>query len=114
MLYRACKVMTHELGHMFGVRHCIYYECGMNGCNHIRESETRPLYYCCICYRKLQHAIGFDPCERYREIVKVCEEFGGLFANEAEWFRGRLADLEASFAALQSKYPQPSLGVKKN
>lgn len=38
MLFRACKVMTHEIGHMFGIRHCIHYECGMNGCNHIEES----------------------------------------------------------------------------
>ena len=53
MLYRACKVMTHEIGHMFGIRHCIYYECGMNGSNHIQECETRPLYYCVVCLRKL-------------------------------------------------------------
>jgi archaemetzincin len=38
ILYRACKVMTHEIGHMFGIRHCIHYECGMNGSNHIEES----------------------------------------------------------------------------
>lgn len=37
ILFRACKVMTHEIGHMFGIRHCIYYECGMNGSNHIEE-----------------------------------------------------------------------------
>ena len=53
VLYRACKVMTHEIGHMFGIRHCIHFECGMNGCNHIQESETRPLYYCPVCFRKL-------------------------------------------------------------
>ena len=79
MLYRACKVMTHEIGHMFGIRHCTYYECGMNGCNHIQESQSRPLFYCVICFRKLQHAIGFDPCQRYRDLIAICEEFGGLF-----------------------------------
>ena len=42
ILYRACKVMTHEIGHMFGIRHCIYYECAMNGCNHIEECQSRP------------------------------------------------------------------------
>jgi len=26
MLHRAAKVLIHELGHMFGMRHCIYYE----------------------------------------------------------------------------------------
>lgn len=102
MLYRACKVMTHEIGHMFGIRHCIYYECGMNGCNHIYESQTRPLYYCAICFRKLQHAVGFDVCERYRAMVAVCEEFGGLFLKDGEWFAQRLADLEERFANLQA------------
>ena len=24
-LLRSCKVMTHEIGHMFGHKHCIYY-----------------------------------------------------------------------------------------
>ena len=38
ILFRACKVMLHEIGHMFGLKHCIYYECLLNGCNHIMES----------------------------------------------------------------------------
>ena len=105
MLYRACKVMTHEIGHMFGIRHCTYYECGMNGCNHIQESQSRPLYYCVICFRKLQHAIGFDVCERYRALAEVCEEFGGLFLTDAKWFRHRLEDLESTFGDLQKKAP---------
>ena len=87
MLYRACKVVTHEIGHMFGLRHCIHYECAMNGCNHIQESQSRPLQYCVVCFRKLHHAIGFDVLERYRAIVAVCEEFGGLFEKDGEWFR---------------------------
>ena len=28
-----CKVMCHEIGHMFGLPHCIYHECLMNGAN---------------------------------------------------------------------------------
>ena len=31
LLMRSCHIMTHEIGHMFGLRHCIYYECLMNG-----------------------------------------------------------------------------------
>lgn len=32
--FRACKVMTHEIGHMFGLKHCIYYHCAMCGSMH--------------------------------------------------------------------------------
>lgn len=31
LLYRACKIMAHEISHMFGLRHCIYFKCLMNG-----------------------------------------------------------------------------------
>lgn len=30
---RSCSTMVHEIGHMFGLKHCIYYECTMNGGN---------------------------------------------------------------------------------
>jgi hypothetical protein len=30
----------------------------------------------------------------------VCEEFGGLFLPESEWFKRRLSDLEEKFNAL--------------
>lgn len=36
LLKNACYVMVHEIGHMFGMIHCIFYECIMNGFN----SET--------------------------------------------------------------------------
>ncbi len=38
LLRNACSVMVHEIGHMFGIRHCIYYNCTMNGSNSYEES----------------------------------------------------------------------------
>lgn len=61
ILYRACKVMSHEMGHMFGIKHCVHYSCSMNGSNHEAEASTRPLELCPVCLRKLQLAIDFDP-----------------------------------------------------
>jgi archaemetzincin len=37
LLENACYVMVHEIGHMFGMLHCIYYECIMNGFNSYEE-----------------------------------------------------------------------------
>ncbi len=47
ILYRACKVMSHELGHMFGMKHCVFYSCCMNGSNHLQEASKRPLCNSC-------------------------------------------------------------------
>jgi archaemetzincin len=37
LLFNACHVMVHESGHMFGMTHCTYYECTMNGFNSATE-----------------------------------------------------------------------------
>eukprot|EP00347_Sterkiella_histriomuscorum_P017046 403350867 len=100
ILYRACKVMTHEIGHMFGIRHCIYYECGMNGSNHIQECESRPMYFCAVCFRKLATAVGFDPVERYEKLIEICQEFGGRFEEDGLWFQRRCEDLKKTFQKL--------------
>ena len=60
ILWRSISVMVHEITHMFGVRHCVYYECVMNGSNHLEESDGRPLELCVVCLRKLQSNIKFD------------------------------------------------------
>jgi archaemetzincin len=63
-LRRACQVLTHEAGHVFGLRHCVFYRCSMNGSNSLSESDTIPLEPCPICLSKLQWNIGFDPTKR--------------------------------------------------
>ena len=47
-----CKVLTFEIGHLFGIKHCIYWQCRMNGANHQNEL-IRNLYLCPICLHKL-------------------------------------------------------------
>jgi archaemetzincin len=38
---RSTYVMVHELSHLFGLAHCIYYECTMNGVAHSEEQIRR-------------------------------------------------------------------------
>jgi archaemetzincin len=70
-LKRTVKTGTHEIAHMFGVHHCVFFECAMNGSNHRRESDQRPLELCPVCLRKLTWAISFDPRERFRQLADL-------------------------------------------
>ncbi len=93
MLRRSCKVLTHETGHMFGLLHCIHYECGMNGSNHLAESDARHIHLCPVCLRKLQHAVGFDVVGRYAALEAFYREAG--LREEADWVRARLKHIAA-------------------
>uniref|UniRef100_A0A2K6BAG7 Archaemetzincin-2 n=1 Tax=Macaca nemestrina TaxID=9545 RepID=A0A2K6BAG7_MACNE len=59
LLLRSCKTLTHEIGHIFGLRHCQWLACLMQGSNHLEETDRRPLNLCPTCLHKLQCAIGF-------------------------------------------------------
>ena len=84
LLRRSCKVLAHETGHMFGLAHCTFFNCPMNGSNHLAESDRRPLHLCPVCLRKLQWSIGCDVLERYRALERVTRADG--FTDEADWF----------------------------
>lgn len=93
VLRRSLKVMVHEIGHMFGIHHCIFFSCLMNGSNHMAESDSQPLHLCPLELRKLHHSVGFDPRDRYRELASFYSEVG--FTAEAEFVAGRAAQPEA-------------------
>ncbi|XP_047564602.1 archaemetzincin-2 isoform X1 [Lutra lutra] len=70
LLLRSCKTLTHEIGHIFGLRHCQWLACLMQGSNHLEEADRRPLNLCPICLRKLQCAVGFNIIDRYQALVR--------------------------------------------
>lgn len=88
LLRRSCRVMAHETAHMFGLQHCIYFKCALNGSNHLKESDSRPLHLCPVCLRKLQYSIGFDVVTRYRNLLRFYRKVG--LDNEAQWVASRL------------------------
>ena len=88
LLWRSCKVLVHEIGHQFGLEHCIFYSCVMNGSNHLQESDARPHHLCPVDLRKLYYSIGFDVISRYQKLQRFYEECG--FEDEAKWVRNRL------------------------
>jgi archaemetzincin len=88
LLRRNCKVLAHETGHMFSLAHCTYFQCVMNGSNHLQESDARPLSLCPVCLHKLQYAIEFDVVDRYQKLLDFYKRVD--FETEAEWVSKRL------------------------
>lgn len=88
ILRRSSKVLVHETAHMFGLQHCIYYTCVVNGSNHLGESDSRPMRLCPVCLHKLQWNVGFDVVKRYRNLKEVYDRIG--LKDEARWIEARL------------------------
>ncbi len=86
-LERAFKVISHETGHAFGIKHCIHFHCLMNGSNGLGETDRAPLHLCPACLRKIHWGLGFDPAERYRKIAGVLK--AQKMNEQAEWFAAR-------------------------
>jgi len=93
-LRRAVKVLCHEIGHLFGLTHCVYYHCLMNGSNHLEEMDSRPSYLCPICVMKLKISLKFSLVERYEALNKVFNKHMGI-----SWYQERLTLLSADPAS---------------
>ena len=73
---RTAMTATHETGHMFGIRHCVAYQCGMNGSNHSDERDRHPIEFCPECQAKLWWTCGLNPLTRSRALEAVARKHG--------------------------------------
>lgn len=92
-LGRVCRTASHELGHCFGIDHCIYYACSMQGTASIIEDARQPPYLCPIDLTKVLKATGADQNDRDRALLAFCEKNkeAHLFAAYGAWIRARLS-----------------------
>lgn len=88
ILQRSCKVLAHETGHMFGLHHCIYFDCLMNGANNLDESDAQPQHLCPICLRKLHFNVQSNPVIRYGELNKFYKAHE--WDDETRWTKHQL------------------------
>nr|WP_294786998.1 archaemetzincin [uncultured Flavobacterium sp.] len=72
-LERLLKICSHEIGHMFGLYHCIVADCVMNGTNSLSETDEHALRLCSNCQRKLHFGIKYDNKKRLTELEKYFE-----------------------------------------
>ena len=73
---------SHEMCHLFGLSHCDFFDCSMNGSNSIEQAMSQPLFLCPVCLRKLQHACKFDIMERYHALLKVIKDINLVFPSD--------------------------------
>lgn len=99
-LERCFGVLAHEMGHVLGMEHCVYYQCLMGGSNSLEESDAGPLHLCPVDLRKLgvavKKAAAGDArgvlCRRYELLAAFFDSVPG-FARDAAWVREHLAAL---------------------
>jgi archaemetzincin len=97
-LGRVCRTASHELGHCFGIDHCVYYACSMQGSASLAEDARQPPYLCPIDLAKLLYATGVRAEQRYLALLGFCNKHPQthLFSAFAAWIRGRLTEMRLS------------------
>ncbi|GLB38158.1 putative archaelysin family metallopeptidase 2 [Lyophyllum shimeji] len=90
-LSRVCRTASHELGHCFGMEHCVYHACAMQSSSCLAEDARQPPYLCPVDLAKMLHATGTSKEARYQALLAFCEGYEGtrLFAAFAAWIRAQ-------------------------
>ncbi|KAK5728597.1 hypothetical protein LTR15_001734 [Elasticomyces elasticus] len=93
-LARVCKTASHELGHCFGMDHCTYYACVMQGTAGLSEDARQPPYLCPVDTAKLLAATGAGEQHWLFALLGFCESFAldAMFSAFAAWLRVRIGD----------------------
>lgn len=91
VLQRSCKLLVHEVAHLLGVDHCIWYDCCMNGSGHLSEDFRQPMFLCPVDLNKLETLCGFDVVDRYRNMYKFFEKH--KLEEEKQWIERRLKEI---------------------
>ena len=92
ILLRSCKLLVHEVSHLLGIDHCIFYSCCMNGSGHLAEDFRQPMFLCPVDLHKLQHLCGFSVVERYKQLLRFFIDYN--MEEESEWVRNRLTYIQ--------------------
>lgn len=102
-LSRVCRTASHELGHCFGIDHCVYYACVMQGSADLCEDQRQPGYLCPIDLGKVLLAIGGKERQWLEGMSKFCAdrrwEQVVYFKALGAWCDARLRELDASRVA---------------
>lgn len=92
-LGRVCKTASHELGHCFGMDHCVYYACIMQGTTSLAEDARQPPYCCPVDQTKVLAATGSSLDAQYQALKHFCDQRKDidLFRAFGAWLEARLS-----------------------
>lgn len=97
-LGRVCRTASHELGHCFGMAHCVYYACSMQGTASVCEDARQPPYLCPVDLAKVLYVTETTASDRYRALLAFCNrpqnQNTHFFEPFAAWLRSRLNESE--------------------
>lgn len=91
LLLRSCRLIVHEISHLFGLDHCIWFSCIMNGSGHLEEDFKQPMFLCPVDLRKLQALFGFDVVSRYTQLAEFFRK--NKMEEEDSWVKERLVQI---------------------
>lgn len=94
-LARVCRTAAHEIGHCFGVDHCIYYACCMQGSATINEDPRQPPYLCPVDLAKVLGMTVSSEEDHLRAMLTFCgrNSDSELFVAYGAWIAARLKQL---------------------
>lgn len=81
-LLRLAKISSHEIGHMFGLNHCLNAICVMNGTNNLTETDEHFARLCSLCQKKLNYSLKYDNMKRLIEVNFFFQKMGYQFETE--------------------------------
>ncbi|KAF9459855.1 hypothetical protein BDZ94DRAFT_1300261 [Collybia nuda] len=93
-LFRLCRTSAHELGHCFGLDHCVYYACSMQGSASLAEdAHLRKVLFTIQGQSDGTESERME--RRYEALDKFCVRFknGRDFAAFGAWLEARLSSL---------------------
>lgn len=67
-LGRLIKISSHEIGHMFGLSHCLNANCVMNGTNSLTETDFHFARACSLCQQKLNLSLQYNHQKRLLDL----------------------------------------------
>lgn len=75
LMDRALKIVTHEIGHMFSLDHCIWYNCNMCGIGSLHELDRWSHNLCPICIQKIYLATDFNIKKRAEDLENFSKKY---------------------------------------